>query len=181
VSLGFGSGVGYAHGTSTEAFGKYRVGFTSGFALANLGQAVPEVGYFIGRSTALSLTGRLQAIFPRGPEGTATGALTGLLRILFFSEDEGKFRWYFAGAVGAGEGFRFQLNATVVDVKQDGTTTSHTTKDTIRGGPYVTGIGGGMLYKLNRHWRWTLDTQVLVGFTNVSGVLDLSSGLRYQF
>jgi len=181
ASLGFGSGFGYAHGTSTEAFGKDKVGFTSGFALANLGQAVPEVGYFIGRSTALSLTGRLQAIFPRGPEGTATGALTGLLRILFFSEDEGKFRWYFAGAVGAGEGFRFQLNATVVDVKQDGTTTSHTTKDTIRGGPYVTGIGGGMLYKLNRHWRWTVDTQVLVGFTNVSGVLDLSSGLRYQF
>jgi tetratricopeptide (TPR) repeat protein len=103
VSLGFGSGFGYAHGTSTEAFGKDRVGFTSGFALANLGQAVPEVGYFIGRSTALSLTGRLQAIFPRGPEGTATGALTGLLRILFFSDDEGKFRWYFAGAAGAGE------------------------------------------------------------------------------
>ena len=179
VSLGFGSGFGYAHGTSTEAFGKNNVKFSSGFALANLGQAVPEVGYFIGRSTALSLTGRLQAIYPRGREGTATGALTGLLRILFFSEDEGKFRWYFAGAVGAGEGFRFQLDATVVN--PDNTAQSYTTKDTIRGGPYVAGIGGGMLYKLNRHFRWTIDTQFLVGFTNVSGVLDLSSGLRYQF
>jgi hypothetical protein len=121
----------------------------------------------------------LQAIYPRGREGTATGALTGLLRILFFSEDEGKFRWYFAGAVGAGEGFRFQLDATVVN--PDNTAQSYTTKDTIRGGPYVAGIGGGMLYKLNRHFRWTIDTQFLVGFTNVSGVLDLSSGLRYQF
>jgi hypothetical protein len=101
------------------------------------------------------------------------------LRILFFSEEEGKFRWYFAGAVGAGEGFRFQVKATVADPNTGDPI--GTTKDTIRGGPYVTGIGGGMLYKLNRHWRWTIDTQFLVGFTNVSGVLDLSSGLRYQF
>jgi hypothetical protein len=181
VSLGFGSGFGYAHGSGTEAFGKppYFVGFTSGFAPALLGQAVPEVGYFVGRNTALALTGRLQAIFPRGPDGTATGALTGLVRILFFTEDEGKLRWYFAGAVGAGEGFRFQVDATVRDPSTGATGKS--VKDTVRGGPYVAGVGGGMLYKLNRHWRWTVDTQALVGFTHVSAVLDVSSGARYQF
>ena len=179
-SLGFGSGFGYAHGHRTEAFGKDNVEFNSGFALANLGQAVPEVGYFIGRNTAISLAGRLQAIFPRGPKGTATGALIGLLRLLFFSEDEGKVRWYFAGAVGAGDGFRFQVEATVLG-QGTGVPTGQTAKDTVRGGPFVAGIGGGMLYKLSRHWRWTVDTQALIGFTNISAVLDISSGGRYQF
>ena len=180
ASLGVGSGFGYASGHATEAYGKrYGVQFKSGFAPALLGQAVPEVGYFVGRNTAISVAGRFQTIFPRGPEGTATGAITGLLRILFFTEDEGKVRWYFAGTVGAGEGFRFQVAAAVAN--PDGTPSGITVKDTVRGGPYVAGIGGGMLYKVTRHWRWTVDTQVLVGFTNYSGVLDLSTGARYQF
>ena len=181
LSLGVGSGFGYAAGHGTEAFGKppYSVTFSSGFAPALLGQAVPEVGYFIGRNTALSLAGRFQAIFPRGPKGTATGAITGLLRLLFFTEEEGKVRWYFATTVGAGEGFRFQVNAAVSN--PDGSPSGLTVKDTVRGGPYVAGIGGGMLYKLTRHWRWTVDTQLLIGFTHYSGVLDLSTGGRYQF
>jgi hypothetical protein len=54
-------------------------------------------------------------------------------------------------------------------------------KDTVRGGPFVAGAGGGMEYKVSRHFRWTLDTQLLIGFTNVSGVLDLGTGLRYLF
>jgi hypothetical protein len=180
LSLGFGSGFGYAGGHSTEAFGKSGVGFNAGLAFAPLGQAVPEVGYFIGRNTAISLAGRLQAIFPRGPKGTATGAITGLLRILFFTDDEGKVRWYFAGVGGAGEGFRFQVEAQVLN-QNDGSPTGQTVKDTVRGGPYVAGIGGGMLYKVSRHWRWTVDVQSLIGFSNVSWVLDFSSGARYQF
>jgi len=180
ASLGVGSGFGYASGHGTEAYGKrYGVTFNAGLAPALLGQAVPEVGYFIGRNTAVALAGRFQAIFPRGPDGTATGAITGLLRLLFFTEDEGKVRWYFATTVGAGEGFRFQVNAAVGD--SSGKPTGITVKDTVRGGPYVAGMGGGMLYKLTRHWRWTVDTQVLVGFGNVSGVLDLTTGARYQF
>ena len=179
-SLGVGSGFGYASGHGTEAYGKrYGVTFNAGLAPALLGQAVPEVGLFISRNTAVAIAGRLQWIKPSGPDGTATGAITGLLRLLFFTEDEGKMRWYFATTVGAGEGFRFQVNAAVGD--SSGTPTGKSVKDTVRGGPYVAGIGGGMLYKLNRHWRWTVDTQVLVGFGNVSGVLDLSTGARYQF
>lgn len=178
AGLGLGSGFGYAAGHSTEAFGKYGVGFNAGFAPALLGQAAPEVGYFIGRKTAVSLGGRFQAIYPRGPAGTATGAITGLLRILFFTEGDEKIRWYFSGVTGWGEGFRFQVSALVLD--QNGKPTT-TVKDTVRGGPFVAGIGGGMLYKLNRHWRWTVDTQGLVGFSHVSVVFDLTSGARYQF
>jgi hypothetical protein len=38
-----------------------------------------------------------------------------------------------------------------------------------------------MLYKLNRRWRWTVDTQALLGFTHYSAVLDLTTGLRWMF
>jgi hypothetical protein len=178
MSLGVGAGFGYANANSTEAFGKYKVGFNSGLA-PSVGHGTFEVGYFIGRKTALSLGGRFQAIIPPGPAGTATGAITGLVRLLFFSDDDGKVRWYFAGVVGAGEGFRFSVAAQVSN--PDGTPTGTTVKDTVRGGPYVAGVGGGMLYKLSRHWRGSVETQGLVGFSHVSAVLDLTVGTRYQF
>jgi hypothetical protein len=178
IGLGFGSGIGYASGKSTEAFGKFKVGFNPGFAIGYLGHAVPEIGIFLGRSTALALTGRNQWV-PGGPKGTATGAHTLLLRILFFTDDTTKVRWYFAGAAGAGEGFRFQVEAQVLDA--NGASNGQTVKDTVRGGPYVAGVGGGMLYKINRRWRWTLDTQVLVGFPHYSGILDLTTGIRILF
>jgi hypothetical protein len=179
VGLGLGSGFGYAHGTSTEAYGKYGVGFNSGVAPALLGQAVPEVGYFVGRNTALALALRAQAIFPRGPDGTATGAITGLLRLMFYTEDDSKVRWYFSLVGGAGEGFRFQVEAQLLD--KSGNPTGQTVKDTVRGGPFVAGFGGGMEAKLGRHLRFAVDEQLLVGFGNVSVVDDLGVGLRYLF
>jgi hypothetical protein len=178
IGLGFGSGIGYASGGATEAFGKrYGVAFKSGFAPAALGHAVPEIGYFIGRKTALALTGRDQWV-TGGPAGTATGAHAVLLRALFFTDDAGKVRWYFATAAGAGEAFRLQVTAAV---HNNGAPTNQTVKDTVLGGPFVVGTGAGMLYKLSRRWRWSVDTQVLVGFGHVSAVLDLTTGIRWQF
>jgi tetratricopeptide (TPR) repeat protein len=179
IGLGIGSGLGYASGDYTEAFGpRYGVRFTSGVAWAATGHLVPEFGYFVGRRTALALTGRNQGIFG-GPKGTATGAHSILLRVLFFTEDSEKVRWYFATAAGWGEGFRMQVTASVKDPVtglQIGTV-----KDTVRGGPFLAGIGGGMQLKLTRHWRWTVETQALLGFTDISAVLDLTTGARWQY
>jgi hypothetical protein len=179
ISLGAGSGVGYAYAKSTEAFGKYKVGFNPGIAPASLGQIVWEVAYFVGRKTALSIGGRHQGIFG-GPAGTATGAHSILARSLFYTEDEGKVRWYFSLVAGGGEGFRMSVNASVNNV-DTGAPTGVTVKDTVRGGPLVAGFGGGMLYKLSRRWRLTLDPQVLFGFPHFSAVLDLTGGVRCQF
>ncbi len=177
LALGVGSGIGYAAGHSTEAFGKDGVQFNPGLAIAYLGHAVPEFGYFVGRNTALSVAGRLQWI-PGAYQGTATGALTALFRVSFFGEDEGRIRWYFAPTVGAGEGFRFRVTAQIIN--PDGTSRG-TVKDTVRGGPFVAGAGTGILVKLNRHFRWTIDAQFLVGIPNDSAVLDLTSGIRWEF
>ena len=176
-SSGLGSGFGYAVGKKTEAFGNQGVQFNSGLAPAYLGHYVPEIGYFIGRNTALTLAGRLQWM-PGMKYGAATGALSGLLRLLFFTEPVGKFRWYFAMAAGAGEGFRLRVKAAILT--DQGDLTGQTVYDTVQGGPYVAGLGGGMIYKLTRRWHWTLDTQVLVGIPKTSSVLDLTTGIRWM-
>jgi hypothetical protein len=181
LGLGFGSGAGYASGNSTETFPDQKVGFNPGLALAALGHAVPEIGYFVGRSTALAITGRDQLILG-GWKGTPWGANAVLLRVLFFTDGDEKIRWYFATAAGWGDAFRLQVNAQSQRVDQNGQFAGEIPfKDTVKGGPWAVGIGGGMLYKLNRRWRWTVDTQALLGFTHYSAVLDLTTGLRWMF
>jgi len=181
LSLGPGAGFGYASAHSTEAFGPhYNIGFNSGLAFTGLAGCLLELGYFFGRSTAISVAYRGQYFFSKGPDGTAIGAWAALVRLLFFTSGESRVRWYFALAAGAGEGFRFQVDALVQD--QTGKDTGRTVKDTVRGGPFLAGAGGGMLLRLSRRWWWTvLDTQFLLGFANVSAVLDLTTGVRIQF
>lgn len=181
LGLGFGSGAGYASGNSTETFPNQKVGFSPGLALAAFGHAVPEIGYFVGRNTALAITGRDQLILG-GWKGTPWGANAVLLRVLFFTDGDEKIRWYFATAAGWGDAFRLQVNAQSQRVDQNGEFSGEIPfKDTVKGGPWAVGIGGGMLYKLNRRWRWTVDTQALLGFTHYSAVLDLTTGLRWMF
>jgi hypothetical protein len=175
---GIGSGLGYATGGSTEAFGKQKVQYKSGFAPAYLGHAVVEVGRFIGRSTALTVTGRLQWM-PGMKYGAATGALSGLVRLLFFSEPDGRLRWYFSTVAGGGEGFRLRVSVGVID-QETTKPTGKSVYDTVQGGPFVAGLGGGMVYRLTRRWHWTIDTQVLVGIPKPSTVLDLSTGIRWM-
>jgi hypothetical protein len=181
LGFGLGSGVGYASGNSTETFPNSKIGFHAGLAFAALGHAVPEIGYFIGRNTALAITGRDQLIVG-GWKGTPWGANAILLRALFFTDGDSKVRWYFATAAGWGDAFRLQVNAQAQQPDQNGQMVPPIPfKDTVKGGPWAAGIGGGMLYKLNRRWRWTVDTQALLGFTNYSAVLDLTTGLRWMF
>jgi hypothetical protein len=95
------------------------------------------------------------------------------LRLLFFSEPDGRIRWYFSTVAGGGEGFRLRVDVGVLGQSQ-------TYHDTVRGGPFLAGLGGGLVVKLLRRWHWTVDTQVLVGFPSVSAVLDLTTGIRWM-
>ena len=81
-------------------------------------------------------------------------------------------------AAGGGEGFRLRVNAGVLT--DAGNPTGNTVHDTVQGGPFVVGLGGGMAYRLTRRWHWTLDTQVLVGIPKASSVLDLTTGVRWM-
>lgn len=176
-AVGTGSGVGYAVGHSTEAFGNQGVQFNPGLAPAYLGQLTWDVGYFVGRETALVVAGRHQWI--QGSKyGAATGANSVLLKLLFFTERAGRFRGYFSTVAGGGEGFRLRVNASILD--PSGNPTGGTVHDTVQGGPAVAGLGGGLMVKLTRRWHWTLDSQVLVGIPKPSTVLDFTTGIRWM-
>jgi hypothetical protein len=198
-SASIGSGVGYAVGKTPEAFHGQGARVTPGIAPAYLGHAALEVGYFISRHTALSVQTRNQWM-PGMKYGAARGAHSVLLRVMFVSEagwtrrspsenaDEGdpqlakeqrsRIRWYFALAEGGGEGFRLRVPAGVRD--SEGNPTNITVSDTVRGGPFVSGIGGGMVVKLWRRWHWTIDAQVLFGYPQFSVVHDLTTGIRWM-
>jgi hypothetical protein len=183
-SLGVGTGFGRAKGGETEAFGKSdRITSKAGLAWASLGQLVPEIGYFLDNNWALSITGRLQYV-PTGQSlpnsdhnekvasQVAKGALSALLRLMYFGEEDGGWRFYGAAAVGGGEGFRYRVTvqSTIGDIK-----------DTQRGGPLVGGLAGGALCRLNKSWHWVFETGLLVGFPDTSAVLDVSTGIRAEF
>jgi hypothetical protein len=184
-SLAVGTGFGWAKGGQTEAFGKADdLQSKAGLAWASLGQAVPEIGYFLDNNWALSVMGRLQYV-PTGQSlyesdyndsvasQVAKGAWAALLRLLYFGEEEGGWRFYGGAAVGGGEGFRFRVTVPKSHLGD--------VKDTQRGGPLVAGLAGGALCRLGKGWQWVFETGFLVGFPDSSAVLDLNTGIRAEF
>lgn len=169
--LAVGSGMGYAGGDGVEAYHNQVRGFTAGVAPAVLGHIAPEIGFYLNRTTALLLQGRLQYI-PRDTTVTAGGAVAALAKILFFTSP-GRSRFYGALAAGGGEGFRLSVQAT----RTDGTVIT----DTVRGGPLVAGLGGGYVYDLSPTFAWLLETNAYTGFPKFSAVVDLNTGIRAAF
>lgn len=184
ISLGVGTGFGWAKGGDTEAFGKSdRVHSNAGLAWASAAQLVPEIGYFLDNNWALSVMGRLQYVptaqsLPNSADNdkvasqVAKGALSALLRLSYFGDEDDGWRLYGAAAVGGGEGFRFRVSVPtdIGDVQ-----------DTQRGGPLVAGLAAGALCRLSKSWHWVFEAGFLVGFPDTSAVLDLSTGIRAEF
>ena len=175
LGLGLGSGYGYAGKSGPEGYkGHVRPGdYVAGRAPAPLGQVTPEVGYFLTPSLSLSLQGRLQYL-PRTSSRTANGAIAFLARLLYFTNGE-TVRFYGGAVLGGGNGFRLQVSGLHTDITDD-----HTVSDTVRGGPVVFGVGGGMSVSLSDSWSWILETNILAGAPNFSMVVDLNTGVRFR-
>lgn len=171
IGLGVGAGAGYANGDGVEAFDAYVSKYRPGFAPASLAHATPELGRFIRPNIALSLQGRLQWR-PHKDEYTASGAWAVLARALFFTKGP-RARFYSSLAAGGGDGFRLVVKARTADGK--------TVQDTVRGGPFLAGGGGGFSYALGDRFTWIVESNLLVGVPIVSMVLDLNTGLRASF
>jgi hypothetical protein len=172
VSLGVGSGAGYASGGGVEAYAKYVRNFSPGLAHAGLLHLRPELGFFVRRTIALSLQGRDQFI-ARTSRVTAAGAHAVLARLLVFSSSEDALRFYGGIAAGAGEGFRLQVQAVTMDKK--------VIQDTVRGGPGIAGGGLGLSWNLGETWSASLELNALAGFPDFSAVLDADIGVRAAF
>jgi hypothetical protein len=176
IGLGVGSGYGYAKGNGLEVRADLQRDFGPGLGWAGLGHLAPEIGYQITPDIAVSLQGRNQWI----PEPakyakfTARGAQSVLARLLFFTKQQ-QLRFYGSVMAGAGEGFRFVLYP---DTDPNTHSKWADMKDTVRGGPYLSGAGGGLYYELSSPVSFVAEVNVLAGFPIFSVVADLNLALQ---
>lgn len=193
ISIGAGSGFGYAKGNGLEAasksddpeFSGLQGIFLPGGAWAGLGHLVPEIGYQFTPNMALSLAGRLQWI-PQPSEFSrfaARGALSGLAKLIFYTK-QSRLRFFGAALLGGGEGFRFVVYPaqTLPDSYDPMQIAKYRNfKDTVRGGPGMGGLGVGLYYELAKRVSLVFEVDGLAGFPTFSLVVDGHLGLQFNF
>jgi hypothetical protein len=174
IGLAAGSGFGYAKGNGLETRHDLQMdpGFKPGSGWAGLGQLAPEIGYQVTPDFAVSIEGRNQYIpqVAQFKKFTATGAQSVLLRMLFFTK-QSRTRFFGSMMVGAGEGFRFVLYPDTDKTRKD-------YKDTVRGGPYLAGLGGGLTYEATHGLSLVAELNGLAGFPLFGVVVDLNLGIQ---
>jgi hypothetical protein len=172
LGLGVGSGFGYAKGNGLETRPdlQAKYGYKPGGGWAGLGQLAPELGLQLTPDFALSLEGRNQWI-PQSSKYSkfvAHGAQSVLLRALFYTK-QSRVRFYGSLMAGGGEGFRFVLHPDAANPDYG---------DTVRGGPYLAGVGGGLYVELSHSISFITELNGLAGFPIFSAVADLNLGFQ---
>jgi hypothetical protein len=161
-----------------------------GFAVGQLGQIEPQVGFFVNATTLLSLVGRLQYVTGLngenscGPSGntfcnplTVVGAV--LARVTFLMS-EGPFRFTVGGQVGGG----YVAHAVVFPQTNCGSsmsTTGHTQcVDALLGGPFLIGPTAGVLYELGDTVNLVAGVNTELGAPKFTFNFDLDVGLAFR-
>jgi hypothetical protein len=174
IGLAAGSGYGYAKGDSLEARYDLRDLYVPGVGWAGLGHLAPEIGWQVTPDFAISIQGRHQWI-PQDSKYSkfvAHGAHSLLARMLFFTK-QSAVRFYGALMAGGGEGFRFVVYPDPKDRPDF--------KDTVRGGPWVGGVGLGLYWEMTHAVSFVTEINALAGFPIASYVADLNLGLQLNF
>jgi hypothetical protein len=177
AALGLGSGYGWQPGSDLEFRPNRRI--DPGPLAAGLAHALPEIGYQVTDRLSISVQGRLQYApvdgsgdpLPGSPRQTATAVL--LRGALGFGEGPLHFMATACAGWGKDGGFRLVVPA---DNKAD-----LPRSDTVQGGPFLAGAGGGLVYHFNPRVSLPLELRALVGFPSVAAVLELGTGLVFAF
>jgi hypothetical protein len=177
VAMGVGSGYGLQPGQQLEFRKNLRV--NPGALAAGLGHALPEIGYQISDRLSLSVQGRFQYApvdgsgdpLPGTPKQTAMAVLA--RAVVNFGEGPfHSFASICAGGMKDG-GFRLVVPADLESARPR--------SDTVRGGPFVAGAGGGVVYHFNRRVAWPIEARALIGFPTAAAVFELGTGVALSF
>ena len=181
IGLGFGSGFGYAKGEGLEAvnlstdpeFNALKDVFVPGGAWAGMANVVPEIGYHLSPDFAVSVAGRLQYIHQPAQYAryTARGAISVLAKFFAFTK-QSQVRFFGTAMAGGGEGFRFLVVPDPTNLPNF--------KDTVRGGPIVAGLGGGVYYEASKAVSIVVEVDALAGFPLVGAVVDGTLGFQFN-
>jgi len=172
IGIGAGSGYGYAKGNGLEARPDLQRYFAPGLGWAGIGHLAPEIGYQITPDIAVSVEGRLQWIPQpaKYSKFTAHGAQSVLARLLLYTK-QSRVRFYGAFNAGGGEGFRFVLYPDM---------SRPDFKDTVRGGPFLLGVGGGLYVEISHSVSFITEVNALAGLPIFSAVGDLNLALQFN-
>ncbi len=161
-----------------------------GFAVGQLGQIEPQIGFFVNSTTMLSLVGRLQYVSGLngenacGPNGmtfcnplTIVGAV--LARVTFLMS-EGPFRFTVGGQVGGG----YVAHAVVFPQTNCGSSQSTTGNtqcvDALLGGPFLIGPTAGVLYELGDTVNLVAGVNTELGAPKFTFNFDIDIGLAFR-
>jgi hypothetical protein len=175
AGLALGKGMGWQGGGPLEFRKDQEV--AAGTLGGGLVQLLPEIGYQWTERLALSLQLRVQFVPTEGsgdptPGKPAERAIAALVRATYAVGD-GNVRGFGSLAVGGGDGFRLK----VAPNRQTGLVRS----DTVRGGPFLAGAGGGVIYHFNPHVAWPTELRALAGVPDIALSVELTSGIEVSF
>ena len=205
ISIGAGSGFGYAKGDGLEAvnrspessfppgtkvecgqgsgFHDLSACFTPGGAWAGYFHIAPELGVMVTPNVGLSLEGRFQYI-PQDPKFArfvARGAISGLAKLMFYTQ-QSQLRFFFGPIAGGGEGFRFVVKpGTGITNQNDPLYSVKDIQDTVKAGPFIAGGGAGLYYEATRRASVVIEAHALMGLPLFGIVGDINFGLQFNF
>jgi hypothetical protein len=162
-----------------------------GFAVGQLGQIEPQIGYFLNSTTLLSLVGRLQYVTGLNGENlcgaggnqfcnplTVVGAV--LARATFLMS-EGPFRFTVGGQVGGGYVAHALVFPSDTKCGSSQSTAGNTQcVDALLGGPFLIGPTAGVLYELGDTANLVAGINTELGAPKFTFNIDIDIGLAFR-
>ncbi|HEY7373022.1 MAG TPA: tetratricopeptide repeat protein [Polyangia bacterium] len=191
-SLGGGIGVGLIKGSGELDPAAHKLD-APGFALAQLGQLAPEVGFFLAPDLLLSAQLRIQYVTglngktPRvaGTCGSdnfcspGDGALAGFAKLTYLTLDA-PFHLTVGGQIGGGN-IRHPLEFPDDKMcRASATGATQTCVDSLAGGPFLIGPTAGLWYELGDSIDLTFAVNTALGVPNFTFNFDLDVGLGFR-
>jgi hypothetical protein len=175
--LGGSLGLGYGYyGDRTLDFNRDLASEPS-TGLSGLPLLLPELGWQFGDRLTASVQLRWQSLDPQGAGDPRLGSPAkhswAVLLRGQYQLGQGRLRPFVGANLGVGDGFRVVVPANPeAKLLRD---------DTIRGGPFVLGPGGGLLYHFNQYVALITELRALAGLPNFAMVGELSGGVQLGF
>jgi hypothetical protein len=187
--LTIGSGAGIASGSGHMDSAHQLSG--PGFAVGQLGQVEPQIGFFVNPTTLLSLVGRFQYVSGLngenacGPNGnqfcnplTFVGAV--LARATFLLQDGPGFRFTVGGQIGGG----YIAHAVVFSqsncASSSGGPFNTQCVDALLGGPFLIGPTAGFFYELGDSVDIIVGLNTEIGAPKFTFNFDFDAGIGFR-
>lgn len=182
LALGTGTGWGWFPTRTPENYTGAKV---KGWSFGGVLHLLPEIGYQWTKQIMFSLQGRYQFVHTdmgAGCVGCASPksmAWAVLGRAYLLSDGlfgrASNLQLFGVGTLGGGTAFRLYVPPHPDPSKPNA---DFKTSDTVNGGPFVIGLGGGLVYNFTNSFALAAELRALLGFWNIATVFEGSLSAR---